>query len=97
MLTPQIIKEISNLKTPTDCKEAWDLIRLRLSRLEASTAQGFRIGQRVSFMSKRGGVRLEGTVIRINKKSISVHTDNMGKWNVAPSLLSPIETKSKTA
>lgn len=98
MLSPQIIKEISNLKTPADCREAWDLIRLRLSRIETSTAQSFRVGQRVSFMSKKvGGARLEGTVVRINKKSISVHTDNMGKWNVAPSLLSPVETKSKTA
>ena len=98
MLSPEIIKEISKIETHEDCKEAWDLIRLRLSKIEASEAQSFRVGQKVWFMSKRvGGNRVEGTVTKINKRSISVETSVMGKWNVAPSLLNPVETKNKTA
>jgi hypothetical protein len=98
MLSPEIIKEISKIETHEDCKEAWDLIRLRLSRIVASEAQNFRVGQKVWFMSKKlGGNRIMGTVTRINKKSISVETSVMGKWNVAPSLLSPVETKNKKA
>jgi hypothetical protein len=97
MLSPEIIKEISKIETHEDCKEAWDLIRIRLSRIVASEAQNFRVGQKVWFMSKKlGGNRIMGTVTRINKKSISVET-TLGKWNVAPSLLNPVETKNKTA
>jgi hypothetical protein len=98
MLSPEIIREISKLQTREDCREAWNLIKMKFSGIEHAEALSFVVGQKVWFMSRKiGGVRVEGTVIRINKKSISVHTDSMGKWNVAPSLLSPCEVKSKTA
>jgi hypothetical protein len=97
-LSPEFIEKIFHLETYEDCEEALALIRARAKMLTSSNASKFFIGQRVWFMSKRtGGVRIEGTVIRINKKSLSVHTDNMGKWTVGPSLLNPCETKNKEA
>lgn len=97
MLTSQLINEINNLKTFEECKEAWNLIKFRHETLVRGQASTFRVGQSVWFMSKKaGGQRIEGTVIRINRKSISVSTP-MGKWNVAPSLLQPVESKASKA
>ena len=49
----------------------------------------FRIGQRVSFKSKRG-LSMNGMIIRINRKSISVQIDGEEEgryWRVSPGLL----------
>lgn len=46
----------------------------------------FTRGDRVGFLVPDGRM-LEGIVLRLNKKTISVATDNGHQWNVAPSLL----------
>jgi hypothetical protein len=87
MLSPEIINEIQKLDTFDDCQSAWDLIQQRLNRIEALEASSFVVGQKVWFLSKkRGGVRLQGTVVKINKKSVAVQIPS-GRWTVAPSLL----------
>lgn len=94
MLSSEIINEIQKLETFDDCQSAWDLIQQRLNRIQAIEAASFQVGQKVWFIArKRGGVRIEGTIIKINKKSISVQTPT-GKWNVAPSLLNACEEKA---
>jgi len=45
----------------------------------------FSVGDRVSF--EREGARIEGRIIRINRRSVTVATDSRGEWKVAPSLL----------
>lgn len=50
----------------------------------------FSPGDRVQFTSKYGDV-IEGTVIRVNRKTVSVSTgENEGWWNVSPELLTKI-------
>ncbi|MBN1982470.1 MAG: hypothetical protein JW795_13135 [Chitinivibrionales bacterium] len=50
----------------------------------------FHPGDRVHFQN-RAGDYLIGTVVRINKKTISVSTeDHEGWWNVSPGLLKPL-------
>ena len=45
----------------------------------------FEPGSRVSFESKYG--RQTGTLIKFNKKTVTVITDNQHRWNVSPHLL----------
>lgn len=62
--------------------------RLQLLHHRRTTAalQGVRVGSRVTFEGP-GGVEIRGIVIRRNKKTVTVHTDDERQWNVSPTLL----------
>lgn len=47
----------------------------------------FRIGEQVAFQPDRHGP-VQGTLVRYNRKSVTVVTDDGRRWNVSPSLLS---------
>ncbi len=51
-----------------------------------ATMLKFSIGDRVSFEPDMRGL-ISGVIIRYNKKSVSVLTDDGQRWNVAPGLL----------
>lgn len=55
-------------------------------RIQVRAANKFYIGDRVWFMSKKGG-KVTGIVTKINAKSIHVRTDGGAAWRVSPSLL----------
>jgi len=46
----------------------------------------FNIGERVSFQTDRHG-RVEGMLVRYNKKSVTVVTDDGARWTVSPAFL----------
>ena len=48
------------------------------------------IGTQVSFDSSRHG-RVFGTVFKLNRKTVSVLTEEGRQWNVSPHLLTPIK------
>lgn len=50
----------------------------------------FSIGQRVRFQPQ-GMSPLEGMLVRYNRKTVTVITDDGQRWNVAPGLLSKAE------
>ncbi len=52
----------------------------------------FNEGDRVAFQGTDGRMR-KGTVTRLNKKTISVATDDEHHWKVSPSLLRLIEAE----
>ncbi|MBS3909093.1 MAG: hypothetical protein KGZ93_05650 [Actinobacteria bacterium] len=54
----------------------------------------FSIGDRVSFKTN-GRERKEGLLIKYNKKTVTVITDQGEKWNISPNLLSRVESSSK--
>jgi hypothetical protein len=62
--------------------------RLRfLSQMRSHSAMlDFRVGERVKFR-RDGDHELVGTLIRYNKKTVTVVTDAGQHWNVSPSLL----------
>ncbi|KAA3608000.1 MAG: hypothetical protein DWQ01_13045 [Planctomycetota bacterium] len=66
-----------------------ELIVERLKLISQARATGlmarFSLGDRVSFQTPNGR-ELEGRVLRLNKKTVSVVTDE-GQWNVSPALL----------
>ncbi len=65
----------------------------RLKFLDAVQAHremmALNIGAKVSFESRRDGRQL-GTVVKFNRKTVSVVTDDGRRWNVAPQLLSAV-------
>ena len=66
----------------------------RLKMLESLEAHKsmmqFHPGARVSFDSP-SGERLSGTVMKFNRKTVTVITDTSQRWNISPHLLSPIK------
>lgn len=55
----------------------------------------FTRGDRVGFQAPDGRM-LEGMVLRLNKKTVSVATDDGHQWNVAPGLLRLIQSVGNT-
>lgn len=50
-------------------------------------------GARVTFESP-AGERIVGTVMKFNRKTVTVVTDAGRRWNVSPHLLSPIKSEA---
>jgi len=71
--------------------------RLRfLNQMRAhSQMLDFKIGDRVIFQPE-GHQRLVGMLIRYNKKTVTVITDNGQRWNVSPELLRKAEFRKST-
>lgn len=67
--------------------------RLKLiSQARATTLMtSFTKGDRVGFQAPDGRI-LEGTVLRLNKKTISIATDDGHQWNVPPGLLRLVQS-----
>jgi hypothetical protein len=65
--------------------------RLKLIGQARSTTMlaRFSVGDRVSFQSTTGE-RKAGVIIRLNKKTASVTTDDGQHWNVHPGFLTPV-------
>jgi len=60
-------------------------VKLRQRSLQYEIGRSFRVGDAVYFDSKRG-MRVTGTIEKINRKTIKVATPT-GLWSVSPSLL----------
>ncbi len=54
----------------------------------------FHPGARVTFPST-SGERLIGTLMKFNKKTVTVITDDGQHWNISPQLLSPIKDATR--
>jgi len=61
--------------------------RMKLISQARSTHQmgRFNIDDRVRFQTHRG--QKTGVIMRLNKKTVSIRTDDGGKWNVSPLFL----------
>lgn len=66
--------------------------RLKLLSQARATSQMARFtkGERVYFQTSEGD-RVEGNVLRLNKKTVSIITDDGDQWNVSPGLLQLVE------
>jgi len=71
----------------------------RLKMLESMQAHEsmmqFHPGARVSFDSPQQG-RLTGTIMKFNRKTVTVVTDNGQRWNISPHLLSATKDVAKS-
>lgn len=50
--------------------------------------EDFRTGDVVSFRTDDGQT-VTGVLVRLNKKTVTVHTESGSRWDVAPQLLTP--------
>jgi hypothetical protein len=70
----------------------------RLKMLEAMQAHvdmmAFNLGTRVSFDSQHG--RQLGTLVKYNRKTVTVLSDDGRQWRVSPGLLSPVKDAGNT-
>ncbi|MCP5197536.1 MAG: hypothetical protein H6974_12265 [Gammaproteobacteria bacterium] len=71
--------------------------RLRvLHQLQAHvTMLKFSIGDRVTFATDEGRI-VVGMLVRYNRKTVSVLTDEGRRWNVSPHFLRPLEPRDIT-
>jgi len=71
--------------------------RLKLiSQARATTLMtSFTRGDRVGFQAPDGRM-LEGVVLRLNKKTVSIAADDGHQWNVAPGLLRLVQSVGDT-
>lgn len=62
--------------------------RLKLISQMKSTNQmiRFNIGERVTFKDHENKIK-KGTIIKLNKKTVSINTDDAQIWNVPPGIL----------
>jgi hypothetical protein len=61
------------------------MVRARRSMISQEIKGSFSVGDAVFFNDKRG-MKVTGTILKINPKTIRVSTTN-GMWKVSPSLL----------
>jgi hypothetical protein len=54
----------------------------------------YNFGDRVAFTNNIGET-VSGIVVRVNKKTVSIHTDDHHHWNVSPHLLKKAGGRSK--
>ncbi len=70
----------------------------RLKMLESMQAHiemmQFNLGQRVSFEHQGG--RILATLVKYNRKTVTVVTDNGQRWNISPHLLSTVKDAGTT-
>lgn len=93
-LTKTELSKIADLFAKMDASDANAVAELfnkitrqnRNARNNAAKSQ-FKVGDRVTFMSKRG--RIEGSIGKINKVNIKVNS-NGTTWTVSPNLLSKV-------
>lgn len=62
-----------------------DLVRARRSMISREVRSSFSVGDAVFFNDKRG-MKVTGTILKINPKTIRVSTPG-GLWKVSPTLL----------
>jgi len=71
----------------------------RLKMLESMQAHiemiAFSIGQQVSFEHQGG--RILATLLKYNRKTVTVVTDDGQRWNISPHLLSPVKDVGATS
>ena len=85
-----VLAYIKRDATADELREISRFVSDGFSNLQRRARSAFRVGDRVTFESKRHGQMIVGTITKINVKTIAVDTDSGMHWKVSPSLLSPV-------
>lgn len=96
---PRNIQDLVNTLSEGELLALNDCIVERLRFLQRQRAQQdmtqFRVGDVVRFTTSEGHA-VTGVLIRLNKKSVSVHTEKDCRWTVSPHLLTLVRRQSVT-
>lgn len=87
-LTKLSIKQLIELNRDT-------VERVKLLRQKESykALAKFNVGDSVSFETNRGTIK--ATIVRLNKKTATLHSDDHQHWNVSPHLLKKVSVERK--
>jgi methyl coenzyme M reductase subunit D len=72
-----------------DIKIVNERMSLQRTFLGKDIMRGLSIGDKVSFTGRRG-ITVEGTVMKVKIKNVSVDTGSSGRWNVPASMLTKV-------
>jgi len=72
-----------------DIKMVNERMSLQRTFLGKDIMRGLVIGDKVSFTGRRG-ITVEGTVLKVKIKNVSVDTGVTGRWNVPASMLTKV-------
>lgn len=96
---PRNIQELVNTLNENELHALNQCIVERLRILQRQRAQQdmtqFRLGDVVRF-TNNDGQEVTGVLIRLNKKSVSVHSETGGRWTVLPRFLTLIKRPAIT-
>ena len=88
------INEVVSFITRCSDEERKTIINALKTQSRVSNEQATKelhLGARVKFTSSKGRGIIEGTVTKINRKSVKLDCGEQGKWSVSPSLLTLIK------
>jgi len=99
----ELMKKVQALadavKTRDEWKAVWKMLQTAArqeSRGRAMEARRkFRVGDRVSFESRKYGRPVTGTILAVMETNIKVETDDDGKWTIHPTLLRKIDAEGR--
>ena len=88
------INEVVSFITKCSNEERKAIINALNTQSRVSNEQATKklhLGARVKFTSSKGKGIIEGTVTKINRKSVKLDCGEQGKWSVSPTLLTLIK------
>ena len=74
-----------------DRKTIVDALNIQRRVANEQATKKLYLGARVSFTSSKGRGIIEGTVTKINKKTVKLDCEEHGRWTVSPNLLTLIK------
>ena len=80
-----VIDQVSRMDAE-ELNRVVEAVKLRRTFIAKESARGLFIGDAVSFTSKRGQT-VQGTVTKVNSKTVVVDTVHDGRWKVTASML----------
>ena len=80
-----VIDQVSRMDAE-ELNRVVEAVKLQRTFLAKESARGLFIGDCVSFTSKRG-TTVQGTVTKVNPKTVLVDTVHDGRWKVTASML----------
>lgn len=93
-LKPRTVQELVNTLSESELLALNQCVVERLRILQQQRAQQnmtqFRLGDVVSFIDNDSR-EIAGVIIRLNKKTVSVHSETGGRWTVSPHFLTLIK------
>lgn len=82
----KVIQAIGAVTDRDELNQVSAALRAQYNHLSHMAALSFLAGDSVYFIARRGR-RLDGTVMKVNRKTVTVRTTDGMVWKVGPSLL----------
>lgn len=82
----ELKKLILQIESAEELHEVYELMKRMQTHLKGVALVQFRVGDKVSFVSKRNE-KVVGTIMKINATTVGLNCGAQGKWRVSPTIL----------